>query len=113
MKNLLPLCFFDLRGAAVDESRGAVLGEFAFPIELAGCAKFLHHLRRGPIMGPICQSVDERAITRDFFLRLPLEDIGALIVPLVWRCCIGDKGVAYFEPMPAETMILFDSVSKD
>ena len=85
--------------------------DFAFPPELAAALRRLFHLRRGPLLsiGPI-QSTDDRAEVRSLFLRLPLEDCLNMMAPAVWS-----SGSVYStpgrEPVPAETLSLWDHVS--
>ena len=90
---------------------GATSLDFAFPPELAGTVRRLFHLRRGPLLsvGPI-QSIDDRAEIRSMFLRLPLEDCLNMMAPIVWSSgSVLDAPSR--EPVPAETLSLWDHVS--
>lgn len=86
---------------------------FAFPPELADALHRLFHLRRGSMLspGPV-RSMDDRAEIRNLFLRLPLDDCLCMMAPSLWSSGIMDSSMAIIlDPIPSDTMTLWDNVS--
>jgi len=78
-----------------------------FPPTLVGALKKLHNFRRGAIIGPNIQSVDDMAILRDLFLRLPIDDSICMIAPVMisfHRNDMNDDG----REVPPDTLALWD-----
>jgi hypothetical protein len=87
---------------------------FAFPPELADALHRLFHLRRGSMLspGPV-RSMDDRAEIRNLFLRLPLDDCLCMMAPSLWSSCIvGSSNSLALNPIPSDTMTLWDNVSE-
>jgi hypothetical protein len=86
---------------------------FAFPPELADALHRLFHLRRGSMLspGPV-RSMDDRAEIRNLFLRLPLDDCLCMMAPSLWSPgTIGRPFSTMLDPIPSDTMTLWDNVS--
>ena len=89
--------------------------DFAFPTQLKETLNRLYHLRRGRLIcpGPM-QSMDDRAESRRLFIRFPLEDCLQMIRPSIWST--GSMNISSgwdsMLPFPAETLALWDDVSK-
>jgi len=89
------------------------IGGFAFPLELSDALHLLHHLRRGTLLGPPLQSVDDRASLRGLFLRLPLEDCLSMMAPKLWSTRVDTntcRMMGPLVPVPPETLALWDDV---
>lgn len=85
--------------------------DFAFPPQLKGTLNRLYHLRRGHLISPgPMQSIDDRAGSRKFFIRFPLEVCLKMIRPSLWSTgSIGiSSGWDSMIPFPAETLALWD-----
>lgn len=86
---------------------------FAFPPELADAVHRLFHLRRGSMLspGPV-RSMDDRAEIRNLYLRLPLDDCLCMMAPSLWGSgVLGVSSSSMLDPIPSDTMTLWDSVS--
>lgn len=81
------------------------------PPELRIALKLLHHFRRGTILGSSMQSIDDRSLSRDIFLRMSLNDSLAIMAPMVWMRRRDADGTVSSMEVPAETLILWDDVS--
>jgi hypothetical protein len=115
---LCSLCFIS-GGSSEDIGSATSSLDFAFPPELADALHLLHHLRRGPMLGPgPLQNFDDCAEMRTLFMRLPLEDCLCMMAPTLWSCRINtlenapDLTLTMLEPVPADTLTLWDSVSQ-
>lgn len=87
---------------------------FAFPPELADALHRLFHLRRGSMLspGPV-RSMDDRAEIRNLFLRLPLDDCLCMMAPSLWSSgIVGSSNSLALNPIPSDTMTLWDNVSE-
>ena len=89
--------------------------DFAFPPELVDALHMLHHLRRGSLLDPSLHSAEDRAVQRDLFLRLPLEDSLFMMAPSLLSIRIDfiaptAPGIESFEQVPPETLVLWDNV---
>ena len=82
---------------------------FNIPPDLCNTIKYLHHFRRGEILGSAVQSIDERALLRDAMLRLPKEECLKIMAPCFWKCDI-DASNHKFKPIPASTLVLWNKV---
>lgn len=90
--------------------------DFAFPPQLQGTLNRLYHLRRGHLISPgPMQSIDDRAGSRKLFIRFPLEDCLKMIRPSLWST--GSTSISSgwdsMIPFPAETLALWDDVSRE
>lgn len=72
-----------------------------------GALKKLHNFRRGVNIGPNIQSVDDMAILRDLFLRLPLDDSICMLAPIMRSFSSNEDG----KEVPPDTLALLDDVS--
>ncbi len=70
----------------------------------------LHHFRRGAILRDGLQSIGERLLDRSLFLRSPLRECLGMIAPLLWKCQLGADGRIGLDPIPAETLALWDDI---
>jgi hypothetical protein len=84
--------------------------EYNIPPDLCKAIKYLHHFRRGEILGSAVQSIDERTLLRDAMIRFPLGDCLKIMAPCFWKCDI-DTVHHEFKPVPASTLVLWDKVS--
>lgn len=91
----------------IEQRASIALGESSLP-ELDMILKRLHYFRRGTILGSNTQSSDDRSLLRDLFLRLPLHDCLALMVPELWKYYFGDNEEVTSTNVPAETLVLLD-----
>lgn len=90
-----------------DDSEFSDSNEYTIPPDLCNAIKYLHHFRRGEILGSAVQSVDERTLMRDAMIRLPKEDCLKMMAPCFWKCDI-DTEHHEFKPVPASTLVLWD-----
>ena len=87
--------------------------DFAFPPELADALRCLYHLRRGPLLSPgPMRSMDDRASARELFLRFPIEHCLNMMAPRLWSSGGANHISNQMEPVPAETLALWDNVSQ-
>jgi len=94
--------------------------DFAFPPELADSLRLLYHVRRGTLLGPPLQSTDDRASSRNLFLRLPLEEDLGMLAPELYSTRVdvskansnGDSPAVttWFERVPPENLALWPDV---
>lgn len=89
--------------------------EYAFPPELVDALHMLHQLRRGLLLDPSLLSAEDRAILRDLFLRLPMEDCLCMMAPSLLSIRVDfiaptPPGIEAFEHVPPETLVLWDNV---
>ena len=89
--------------------------DFAFPPELVDALHMLHHLRRGLLLDPSLHSAEDRAVLRDLFLRLPMEDSLFMMAPSLLSIRVdfivpSAPGMEAFEHVPPETLVLWDNV---
>lgn len=116
---------------AVDEESGVGRDykgsstDIAFPQELSVGLRRLYHMRRGPLLSPgPMQSIDDRAESRSYFLRLPLAECLQMMAPTLWSCAAtstpvltndtmesGGAIMPYMEDVPPETLALWSNVS--
>jgi len=85
--------------------------DFAFPPQLKETLNRLYHLRRGYLISPgPMQSMDDRAQSKELFLRFPVEDCLQMIRPSVWSTGSINisSGWDTMQPFPAETLALWD-----
>ena len=87
---------------------------FAFPPELADALHRLFHLRRGSMLSPgPLRSMDDRAEIRNLFLRLPLDDCLCMMAPSLWSSGTMNTSMSsMLDPIPSDTMTLWDNVSR-
>ena len=91
--------------------------DFAFPPQLSEALKRLYHLRRGNLISPgPMQSMDDRAETRGRHIRYPMEDCVTMMAPQLWSTGslegVEDLSGVKLQSFPAETLVLWDSVSR-
>jgi len=75
-----------------------------FPPIFEGALKKLHNFRRGVNIGPNIQSVDDMAIIRYLFLRLPLDDSICMLAPIMRLFSSNEDG----KEVPPDTLALLD-----
>ncbi len=70
----------------------------------------IHHFRRGVIIATNHQSLDDRLVMRQFFLRSSVSKCIQMTMPAVWRSFVNNvTGDVDFSPIPsAETLCLWD-----
>jgi hypothetical protein len=89
--------------------------DFVFPPQLKEALTRLYHLRRGSLISPgPMRSMDDRAEMRGLYLRYPLEDCVGMMTPLLWSTGSLEgirNPTGAMQPIPAETLTLWDTVS--
>lgn len=111
---MLLVCSIDLSGDGGEPASKSSLG-VAFPPQLVNALFRLYHLRRGALISPgPMRSMDDRAETRGIFLRFPLEECISMMAPVLISTGslegVSPKSEA-MQPVPPETLALWDSVS--
>jgi hypothetical protein len=83
------------------------------PPELKNTLRRLHHFRRGNIIGSTMQSIDDRSLLRDLFLRMPLDNCLKMMAPSLKMYKRDTGGSLLSMRVPAETLSLWDDVSNN
>ncbi len=78
------------------------------PPRIVSALERLHNFRRGSILGTNHQSLDDRLLARQIFLRSPLRESIQILMPSAWKCVVDEKGEMKFTSVPTETLSLWD-----